>query len=329
MTHRTNPFAPLYAHCNAGNSKEKLAKLPEFPYIIDIELTNLCNFRCLMCPTGNHSQQRPQGLMSDEVFYKILDEIRGRQVGLRFIRWGEPLMHPKIIEFLSAAKKDGHLVHLNTNGSYLTPEMADRLLDVPIDSLKFSVQGVDRNSYREMRNIDFFDKLLETAAMLHDKRGARERPFLQISTTVTYESKETQDAFLEKVSHICDATNIGATNFDWLDLNAVRLKPSEVELLRKLSQQDSLQRVHPECPEVFDKLSFNWDGKVTACCMDSNDLMVVGDIRSQGILDIWHSDKLNDFRRLLADMRHDEMELCQHCWDTHNLFVPSPDEEGA
>ncbi len=326
MTHRTNPFIPLYAFCNSGNSKHKLANLAAFPHIIDIELTNLCNFRCLMCPTGNHSQQRPQGFMPEEVFYRILDEIRGRKLGLRFIRWGEPLMHPKIIEFLTAAKRDGHLVHLNTNGSYLTEDMADQLLAVPIDSLKFSVQGVDRNSYREMRNIDFFDKLLETATMLHDKRGKRDLPFLQISTTVTYESKELQQAFLERVSHVCDATNIGATNFDWLDLGAVRLKPTEVDLLKSLMKQDSVQRIHPECPEVFDKLSINWNGKVTACCMDSNDLMVVGDVATQSLPEIWNSETLNEYRRLLADMRHDEMDLCKHCWDTHNLFVPSPED---
>jgi radical SAM protein with 4Fe4S-binding SPASM domain len=323
MTHRVNPFVPLYAHCNAGDSKRKLRNLPEFPYIIDIELTNLCNFRCLMCPTGNHSQERPQGLMPDEVFHRILDEIRGRQLGLRFIRWGEPLMHHHVIEFLTAAKKDGHLVHLNTNGSYLTPEMADRLLAVPIDSLKFSVQGVDRDSYREMRNIDFFDKLLETAAMLHAKRGDRERPFLQISTTVTNESQALQNAFLERVGQICDATNIGATNFDWLDLKAVRLKPSEIELLKTLMKQDSVQRVHPECPEVFDKLSINWNGLVTACCMDSNDLMVIGDVMKQPLSEIWRSERLNEIRRLLAEMRHDELDLCKHCWDTHNLFVTS------
>lgn len=327
MTHRSNPFVPLYAFCNSGNSKQKLVNPASFPHIIDIELTNLCNFRCLMCPTGNHSQKRPQGLMPEEVFYKILDEIRGRQLGLRFIRWGEPLMHPKVIEFLSAAKADGHLVHLNTNGSYLNEEMADRLLDMPIDSLKFSVQGVDRESYREMRNVDFFDSLLTTAKMLHDRRGARLLPFIQISTTVTYESKERQKAFLEQVKHVCDATNIGATNFDWLDMNAVRLKPAEVELLRKLAQQDSLNRVHPQCPEVFDKLSVNWNGQVTACCMDSNDLMLIGDVTRQSLLDIWRSDRLNEFRRLLADMRHDELDLCQHCWDTHNLFVLSPEDE--
>lgn len=318
-----NPFTPLYAQCNAGNSKAKLASLPDFPRIIDIELTNLCNFRCLMCPTGNRSQRRDQGFMDGDLFRKVLDQLRGHHVGLRFIRWGEPLMHPELIALLAAAKADGHLLHLNTNGSHLTPEMADRLLGIPIDSLKFSVQGVDRKSYAEMRNIDFFDDLLKTAAMLHEKRGGAALPFIQISTTVTYENKVQQEAFLTQVKGLCDATNIGATSFDWLDLAAVRLKPSELEMLKKLIREENVVKVHPECPEVFDKLSINWDGTVSACCMDSDNLMTVGDLKSQSLLEIWNGERLTYYRQMLAEMRHDELPLCRYCYDTHNLFVPS------
>jgi len=324
---RRNPFMPLYAQCNAGDSKAKLAALPAFPRIIDIELTNLCNFRCLMCPTGNRSQRREQGFMQEATFFRILEEIRGLPIGLRFIRWGEPLMHPQVIEFLRLAKADGHLLHINTNGSHLSEDMADRLLAVPIDSLKFSVQGVDRTGYRNMRNIDFFDTLLEKAAMMHAKRGAGMLPFLQISTTITDESQEMQEAFLERVKPLCDAVNIGATSFDSLDLKAVRLTPSEFEMLKKHIQDESVVKVHPECPEVFDKLSINWDGTVSACCMDSDKIMTVGDLMSESLDAIWNGEVLNQHRRLLADMRHDELPLCRHCYDTHNLFVKF--EDGA
>jgi radical SAM protein with 4Fe4S-binding SPASM domain len=316
---RVNPLHHIYESCNAGNSKAKHANLPEFPRIIDVELVNLCNFRCLMCPTGNHSMKREQGFLSAETYYKLLDEIRGHNVALRFIRWGEPLMHPKVIEFFAAAKKDGHLVHLNTNGSLLTPELADKMLGAAVDSIKFSFQGVCRDTYNEMRNIDFFDGLLDTIAMMHAKRGQGAGPFIQISTTVTYESQALQDSFLARVKPICDAVNIGSTSFDWLDLNAVRLRPHEIDLLKRLKELESVDKVHPECPEVFDKMSLNWDGKVTACCMDSDDLMVVGDIKTEPLLDIWHSEKLEHYRRMLAEMRHDDLPLCQHCWDTHSL----------
>lgn len=324
---RKNPFSPLYDACNAGDSKQKHANLPDFPRIIDVEMTNLCNFRCLMCPTGNFSQKRDKGFLSEEVFERILDSIDGHNVGLRFIRWGEPLMHPQLIPFLTAAKAKGALLHLNTNGSHLTEELARALLDVPIDSIKFSFQGVDRKSYAEMRNIDFFDGLIEKIELLHRLRGNSPAPFIQVSTTITYETPAQVEEFHQRFSPLADVVNVGHTSFDWLDLNAVRLRPHEVEMLQKLKEVESVERVHPECPEVFDKLSINWNGKVTACCMDSDDLMVIGDLNESSLGEIWRCDKMEHYRRMLADMRHDELPLCASCWDTHSLSKPGTKED--
>lgn len=303
------PLQPIYDVCNAGNSKGKLAALPTFPRIIDIEMTNTCNFRCLMCPTGNYSQKRDKGFMDDAVFYKILEQVQPYKTPLRFIRWGEPLTHPNILDYLRACKKAGILTHINTNGSKMTEEMMDALLDIHLDSLKFSFQGVDRKSYAEMRNTDFFQELVATIRRFHEKRGARKVPFIQISTSITYETAEQVQSFREELGQYADYLNVGRTVLEHVDLNAVRLRPDELKELTRLKELESLVKVHPECPEVFDKLSINWDGTVSACCQDSDNIMLVGDVRSQSLVDIWSSETLNNHRRLLADMRHDELPL--------------------
>lgn len=320
---RSNPFQPIYDICNEGGSRQKLANLPEFPRMIDIEMTNTCNFRCLMCPTGNFSQKRDKGFISDEVFYKILDDIRPYRTPLRFIRWGEPLTHPNIVAYLRDAEAAGSLSHVNTNGSKLTEEMMDALIAIPLSSLKFSLQGVDAKSYGEMRNIDFFDGLLETIRCFNEKRGDRPLPYTHISTTITYESPEQVRAFDEGVRGLVDKVSIGHTVLEWVDLNAVRVRPHELETLKWLKQQESLVKIHPECPEVFDKLSINWDGSVTACCGDSDNLMIIGDVMKNSIMEIWESEQLNHYRRLLADMRHEELPLCRTCYDYHGLHAPA------
>ncbi len=48
-----NPFRPLYDLCNSPKGE-----LIDFPRMIDVELTSSCNYRCLMCPTGNRSLAR-------------------------------------------------------------------------------------------------------------------------------------------------------------------------------------------------------------------------------------------------------------------------------
>ena len=323
---KQNPLHAIYDRCNAGNSWQKFKDLPEMPYLIDIEMTNTCNFRCLMCPTGNFSQRRSKGFMTKDVLKKVLDDLDGYPIPIRFIRWGEPLTHPNIIEFMKAAKARGHTLHLNTNGSKLDDEMMEQLLAIPLDSIKFSFQGVDQKSYSEMRNIDFFEELVETIKRLREFRGDRPKPYIQASTTITYESKEMVHAFRKTFEGIVDEVNVGRTTLEFIDLDTVRLRPDEMKMLRYLKEQESVVRKHPECPEVYDKLSINWDGTVTACCTDSENKMLIGDLRDSSISDIWKSDTLNKYREMLADMRHDDLPLCKTCYDTHGLDTPGLQE---
>ncbi|EME69307.1 putative cofactor modifying protein [Paramagnetospirillum caucaseum] len=321
MTERANPLDPLYALCNQGNSAEKYAGLPAFPRLVDLELTNTCNFRCLMCPTGNFSQRREKGLMSEEVFYRVLDQLAPTRTPIRFIRWGEPLLHPKVVDFIEACSRAGIVSHMNTNGSKLTEELAGQLIDAGLKSLKFSFQGVDRKSYEEMRNTDFFDGLLETIEMLARVRGDRAFPYLHISTTITYETPAQVEAFTKRVTGLVEKVSVGRTILDLVDLNAVRLKPHEVERLRWLKEHESLVKNHPECPEIFDKLSINWDGSVSACCNDPDNLMLVGDTATQTLAEIWSDRVITKYREMLVDMRHDELPVCKDCWDYMDLFA--------
>jgi MoaA/NifB/PqqE/SkfB family radical SAM enzyme len=322
-----NPLQPIYDICNAGNSKRKFANLPEFPRMIDLELTNTCNFRCLMCPTGNFSQRREKGLMEPEIFYNILEQVKPYKTPIRFIRWGEPLSHPNVVEFVKACGDAGILTHINTNGSYLTEDMARALIEAGLSSLKFSFQGTDRKTYAEMRNTDFYDELLARMRMMKRLRGDRGLPFLHVSTSITYETEEQVAEFKRVMEELVDQVSIGHTLFDFIDINAVRLRPHELEQLKWLMSKDSLkEKYHPECPEIFDKLAINWDGSVSACCNDADNMMLVGDTRKDSLKKIWTNRTITEYRKILAGMGHDTLPLCKDCYDYQGIFsVPERD----
>jgi len=322
MTTRTNPFECIYKKCNRGHSKEKLKNLMEFPAMIDIELTNKCNFKCLMCPTGTHMQKRHKGFMERSTFDKILNQTKDYKTPFRFIRWGEPLLHNDIIDFIQKAKDRGHISHLNTNGSLLDEDMVSALLDIPLDSIKFSFQGVDKKSYHEMRNIDFFNELVQKIKHFFLQRAKKELPFIDVSTTITYENKDQVEKFIEKVKPFTDHLTIGRTVLEHIDLNQVATSPKDKEAITILKEKESVVKKHPECPEVFDKLSINWDGSVSACCADFDNLMTVGHINQDDLKTIWHSKKMHAYRVLLADMKHDKLKLCKTCYDYHGLENP-------
>lgn len=320
---RINPFQPLYAVCNRESLVAKASRPKDFPIIIDIELTNRCNLHCLMCPTGIGTIKRPQGLMTDSVFDKIITELHGGKVGLRFIRWGEPLLHPKCSEFFKKAKDSGVLCHFNTNGHLLTEAMMRELLDISWDSVKFSFQGVDAQSYDAMRQSNVangFETLLAKIRRFHELRDGLALPFIHVASTISYESAEMVARFKEEMARYADLVTVGRTQLDHIDINDIMFDEKTRDLLRGLSDKQSLVKARlKQCPEVFDKLSINWDGTVTACCKDYNGMMNLGDIQESSIKEIWEGDRLRAFRVVLAKCDYDALPLCRHCYDYMGL----------
>lgn len=289
-----NPFQSIYEQCSLGAMAQKATQLPAFPRMIDIELTNECNFNCVMCPTGQKIVKRKKGYMTQNTFLELLPEIIDNKTPIRFIRWGEPMMSPILHWALVTARENDLLCHLNTNGSLMDDEWMQFFLEVGLDSIKFSFQGVNSKGYRCMRRSKQYDRLLAKIEKMHNLREAlgAEFPFIQIGTTITSEPESAIKAFRQQVEPFTDALYISQT----MDLQQLR-SPDR----------------YCECPEVFDKLSVNWDGSVSACCGDWDNFMVVGNIYEQSLTDIWNGRRLSDIREHLVNYRHGELVLCSRC----------------
>jgi radical SAM protein with 4Fe4S-binding SPASM domain len=231
-----NPFAGVYA-------KYRTNRKLDFPCMVDVELTNVCNLSCPYCPTGNGAAERIKGYMTGNVWNIVLRELKKRKTPVRFVRWGEPTLHPRVYDWISGAHKAGCLTHINTNGTKLD---IGRICQCGLDSLKISMHGKARSIF------------------LPPGEGC---PHLAVSM---YDESNTKDL----------------------------TRPPE--------------KYYP-CSEVLAKLSINWDGTVSACCGDYDKKMVVGDIKSQSLVEIWRSPRLNYYRQMLKEMRHSELPLCKYC----------------
>ncbi len=107
-----------------------------------VEITTDCNLDCGMCI--RHVWQRPVGNMAEETFRALIGQLRAipSVSTLSFGGFGEPTVHPRFLDFLSEVKKAGIRAELVTNGLSLTGEFAERLLDLELDRLVVSLDGV-------------------------------------------------------------------------------------------------------------------------------------------------------------------------------------------
>lgn len=323
MNKRSNPFVPIYRIVNHGSNQEKYHEIlmgggTTLPAYLDIELTNLCNFHCCFCPTGTKSLRRIQGTMSEEVVDAIVANVEKYQIpGVRFSRWGEPTMHPHYLDIFEKFKKTGALIHFNTNGSFLDEAQIQRLLDMHLDSIKFSFQGADEGTYNEMREGGDYVRLLATIRKFHAMRGDREYPFIQISTTLTGETAEQLENFKKDVKDYCDYYNVGYTKLHHLNVDAMHIDEQEKEKIRRLQKQETIHHVYREiCPEAFNKLSINWNGDVTLCCSDYDNFMIVGNILDQDLRQIFNSKAADGYRKVIAAGEYGRIACCSTCYET-------------
>ena len=115
---------------------------------IYIEITNNCNLKCDFCIKNDRNNK----FMTIDEFYTILDKVRGYTKYLYFHILGEPLLHPKINEFIDIASKN-YNVNITTNG-YLIDRVKNnkniRQLNISLHSFS-DVYGVTLEDY--MNNI--------------------------------------------------------------------------------------------------------------------------------------------------------------------------------
>jgi radical SAM protein with 4Fe4S-binding SPASM domain len=151
-------------------------------------------------------------------------------------------------------------------------------------------------------------------------RGVGRRAYIHIATTTTYETDDDIKRFKEYVEPFCDLVTVGKTKLEHIDVNKTKLSDEQKEILVDLSNKESMIEERLKiCPEVFGKLSIDWDGQVTACCSDYDRKMVVGDISENTIYEIFHNDIIEKYRDILRKKRFDQIPHCSRCFDLMSL----------
>jgi radical SAM protein with 4Fe4S-binding SPASM domain len=57
----------------------------------------------------------------------------------------------------------------------------------------------------------------------------------------------------------------------------------------------------------------NSDGKVSACCIDWNQQLLIGDVNLQSIAEIWKDKPLQKLRQMHINHKEKELPLCDKC----------------
>jgi radical SAM protein with 4Fe4S-binding SPASM domain len=143
---------------------------------IDIELTERCNNNCIHCyinkPANDRECMRRE--MSTAQVKDILQQAADLGKVRLLITGGEPLLRKDFTEIYETARRLGLRVQLFTNGTLITPKLADLFARIPpLEKIEISVYGMSPESYEAVtRNPGSFRAFRRGVALLWE-RGVR------------------------------------------------------------------------------------------------------------------------------------------------------------
>lgn len=280
------------------------------PLVIQLEVCGFCNLKCTFCPSGVAGSGIIRDMMSVETFKLFLAqccEFPEKIKILRIIGIGEPLLNKNIAEFVSAAKRSGAFekVEITTNGTLLTRELSDKLIDAGLDTLLVSLEATDESKYEKIAgvhiplnelygNLEYYFKYSRHKCILYIK-----------STDVAFDTESEREEFYKKWGEICDEIQIEHIYENWpefqagTDGNSVRFD---------LEQYKSTKSV---CVQPFKLLCLAANGDVMPCSVDWKRTLLLGNIHQIGLVQIWNGDLLWKLRTSL--LRTERCEYCRGC----------------
>ena len=129
-----------------GEGRERI------PLSGSLELTLRCNNRCVHCycnKGANDTLEKSKELSSREICH-LLDEIAESGCLWLLLTGGEPLLREDFETLYTYAKKKGFLITLFTNGTLITPRLADLFQDLPPRSIEITLYGMTDATYERM-----------------------------------------------------------------------------------------------------------------------------------------------------------------------------------
>jgi radical SAM protein with 4Fe4S-binding SPASM domain len=290
-----------------------------WPNHMQIELTNYCNLRCKVCPTGIGKLKRPPKDMDPAMFERLLSEVGPYLLTASLWGWGEPLLHPWLADILRISQDRGVATLLSTNGQNLDDDkVLQALLDYPPTYLIVCLDGLtdETNSvFRVGARLEPALKGVRCLARMKREKG-QTLPILHFRYIVMKHNEQEVPrlpGFAEE------------NHFDMLSIRTLSIidAPEDAhhelipdnENLRAYGYKDS-QRVNRKdfiCENAFTFPTVFADGTVVACDQDYNAQQAYGSI-ANGVpfADIWWSQKAAGIRKTIRD-NPETFSFCRNC----------------
>lgn len=288
------------------------------PYNIGIEVSSLCNARCVYCAHSKHDHGVYEGNMSMELFAKVIEEIHRFPTKIRLIEtysFGEPLCNPNLEKMIAIIREEGIAERINftTNGLLFTPKRVDALMEAGIDTIRISLQGLNADMYEKMCGVKVrFDDFLNNLRYLYEHRGNC-KIRMKIADVALKDIPDGEKRFEDMFGDMADSLFVEHILPIYHDVNYAGLDRKILDNAMNGRGNVAQTEVHKVCHRPFYRLRVTANGEVMANCCDQPHDIRYGNIMEQGLVELWNGGGRMSFLRMQLQGRRFQHPICKDC----------------
>jgi len=290
------------------------------PLCLDIETAAICDLACPFC--FREFTATPDKIIDEDVCFNLIDQAAEMNIPSIKFNWrGEPLLHPKLPDFIQYAKSKGILeTIINTNATNLKGKLAERLIESGLDFIIYSFDGGTKATYEKMRPGRFKKNLFENTFnniknfKLLKNEMKYKFPYTKIQMILMKETFKEKKVFFNLFNDYVDDVSLSqyterGGKIEDLDENSLSQYYHEL-LLNKLPVgtpylRDAFGKIkiasgRKPCEQPFQRILVTYEGRVAMCCYDWGATYPVGYINEKAL------NNLNDYQNILDNVKNDK-----------------------
>lgn len=143
-------------------------EFPCWPLEVFLEVSNICDLQCAMCPTFSALnterffalKREDRGVIAYDTATEPLEEVLKHALIIHASGYGEPTIHPQYKELLVYLSRYEALIDFFTNGMHLDDELCQFLVQGHVHRVSISFSGVTAEEYENIYIGGDFERVL-------------------------------------------------------------------------------------------------------------------------------------------------------------------------
>jgi len=314
------------------------------PKIYNIETTNYCNMKCVMCPRTMY-MTRKNIWINDLMFEKLTDNIQkysDKDLN-QFFDWvekdykqpmtemsengfyfsivsnhlvlhgfGEPFLDKNLIKRIETCTAKNIPTYFSCTPATMTLEKAEKAMMAGLGVLKFSLDALDEKKIKKIRGkrANFEESIEKILHLLEFKKKNNLKTILvpcMIDLSMDSTDTKMHKEFLEFWKDKEVFSYIKSQDNRWLYENNKELK-----------SKSHYSKQYCEYPWL--SLSVMADGNVVPCTQISNNELVLGNINESSLEEIWNGKKYKELREMHVTGKFPKNHKCNNHCDMKKLY---------